>query len=196
MGQRLPLEVLERLPEGGRELAVPVAARGAGPEVVHDVVEPVARDQVVREQVGQLVRGLRPLAQVAHGESARRAERFEIKAARDDRPVVAHGFHRHEPPPHHRVQTQALEHAIRRPLGETLGQPLLGASLAFGELDLRDVGELMRHQPHPLRAADVGLLMQEQLPALAHAQREVAQLGGADARDAAVVHQALLEDLS
>src|SRR5262249_2753278 len=195
MSERLLLELVERLPEGGREVAAAIDALPERLEVADDAVKAVALDQIIREEIGQLVRGVRPVAQVPYGEPPRGAQRLEIQAPFHDGRMLAHGLDRGEPPAHHRVQPQALEHTERNPLRHPLREPLLATPLAFRELDLRHVRQLVRHQTHPLAAADVRFMVQQELPSLAHADREIAQLRGPDAGHLTVVDQPLLEDL-
>src|SRR5437763_12317353 len=106
MSQNLLLELVERLPEGRVEVAASIHPSRERPEILHHAVEPVTRDEIVREQVRELVGRLRAVAQVAHGEAAWGAEGGEVESARRERPVRAHDIDGDEPAPHDAVQTQ------------------------------------------------------------------------------------------
>ena len=55
----------------------------------------------------------------------------------------------------------------------------------------------MRDQPVPFPAArGAALVVEQELPALADADRELRELGGAHGRDVGVVHQSPLEALA
>src|SRR5215210_2055125 len=97
----------------------------------------------------------------------------------------------------HGVEPEPLEHAEGDPLGHAFGQPLFGAALALRQLDLGDVSELVRDEPEPLAASMVvRLVVEEELAATAHADREVAELRRAHRRHVRVADEALLEHLA
>ena len=133
---------------------------------------------------------------MTRGEAARRAEGFQVEAPPEDGRVIANGGDGEAAAARDGVHAEALEHAEGDPLRHALGQPLLGAPLALRQLDLRYVRQLVRDQPHPFGARDVALVVQQQLPTLADADREVAELRGPHSRDLAIGHEPLLEDLA
>ena len=134
---------------------------------------------------------------MAHRETARVAERFQIQARRHQRGMVANPRRRKRAAVGERVEPQVLERREGDPFGHALGQPLLGASLAGRHLDLRDVRELVRDQPQPLAAARLrAVVVQQQLPSLADPDRELRELRGARGRDLRVLHEPLLERMA
>src|SRR4030095_3727701 len=82
VAEHFQLEQLQALPEGVAEVGVAILLALEGPEVGDDAWKAVARDEVVGHQEGELVGRQRPLAQVAHGEPARVAERLQIQPPR------------------------------------------------------------------------------------------------------------------
>jgi len=196
MGQSLLLEVRHRLAERRLEVAPPIDPRAERVEVIDDAVEAVTLDQLVGEQEGELVGRLRAVAQMTVRESARSAKRLQIEARLAQRRVPSHALHRRRPPTQQGVQAQALEHMKRRPLRHALRQPLLGAPLAARHLDLGDVRQLVCQQAQPVGARHGAGVMEQQLTPLANARREIAELGGAQARHLPILDEAFLEDLA
>ena len=163
-------------------------------EVLDHPFEAVTLDEVIRHEERQLVRGQRALLAVAHREPPRGAERLEVEASGNERCVIANAGPRHRAPPVHRIEAEALEDAEGDPLRHAFGKPLLGETFTLRELDLTDVGHLVGDQAQPLAAGPVGaLVVQKELPALADADGEVRQLGGARGRHVGVVDEPALE---
>src|SRR5438552_2955514 len=172
--ENLVFELLQALMEGGAERVAPAAALPEALEVLHRAIEAVTRDEVVGHQERELVGRERAFLQMADGEAARRAERVEIELRRDERRVRADPGRGHGAAMLHGVEAEALEDAERDPLRHAFGEPLLGATLALRELDLRDVRELVRDQSQPFTSAMVvRLVVEEELTAPADADREV-----------------------
>src|SRR2546421_8672064 len=196
VGQHFLLELVEALAEGVAEVAMPVLTALEVLEVVEHARKAVALDQVVGHQERQLVGGQRALLEVAHRETAGVAERLEVQPRGHERRVIADPRGGERAAIGQRVEAEALERREGHPLGHALGQPLLGAALALCHLDLRDVRELVRDESQPLAAAWLGAVVVEQkLPALADADGELRQLGGARGRDLRILHEAVLEGL-
>src|SRR5262245_48258180 len=99
-------------------------------------------DQVVSGEKRQLIDRRRAFAQVPRGEALRRAVRLEIEPPLEQGRMAAKRGGRRLATPLERVHAQALEGREGDPFRHALGEPLLSAALAAGELDLRDVGEL------------------------------------------------------
>src|SRR5438034_2023161 len=197
VGEDFALELVEALAEDVAEVAVPVLAALERLEVVDHARKAVALDQVIRHQERQLIGRQRAFLEVAHREAARVAERLEIQLGGHERRVVADPGGGEPAPVGQRVEAEALERREGHPLGHALGQPLLGAPLALRHLDLRDVRELVRDETQPLAAARLrAVVVEQELAALADADRELRKLGGARRRDLRVVHETVLERLA
>src|SRR5437773_2319184 len=197
VGEDFALELVEALAEDVAEVAVPVLAALERLEVVDHARKAVALDQVIRHQERQLIGRQRAFLEVAHREAARVAERLEIQLGGHERRVVADPGGGEPAPVGQRVEAEALERREGHPLGHALGQPLLGAPLALRHLDLRDVRELVRDETQPLAAARLrAVVVEQELAALADADRELRELGGARRRDLRVVHETVLERLA
>ena len=112
------------------------------------------------------------------------------------RRIVAHQAVGDRAPLGQRVESERLQHREGRPLRHALGQPLLGLPFAPGQLDLRHVRQLVGDEPQPVaRGRRAALVVQQQLPALADADGELAELGGRpDRSQPTVSDQAPLED--
>src|SRR6267143_593823 len=197
VGENFALELVEALAEGVAEVAVPVLAALERLEVVDHARKAVALDQVVRHQEGQLIGRQRAFLEVAHREAARIAERLEIQLGGHERRVVADPGGGERAAVGQRVEAEALERREGHPLGHALGQPLLGAPHALRHLDLGDVRELVRDETQPLAAARLrAVVVEQELTALADADRELGELGGARGRHLRVVHEPVLERLA
>src|SRR5213594_146132 len=92
------------------------------------------------------------------GEALRGAVRLEIESLLEQPRMTAKPGRCRLPAPLQRVQAQALERGKGDPLRHALGEPLLTASFAGGELDLRYVGE----QAQPFTLGPVRRLVVEE----------------------------------
>src|SRR2546428_5953725 len=194
VGEDFALELVEALAEDVAEVAVPVLAALERLEVVDHARKAVALDQVIRHQERQLIGRQRACLEAAHREAARIAERLEIQLGGHERRVVADPGGGEPAAVGQRVEPEPLERREGHPLGHALGQPLLGAPLALRHLDLRDVRQLVGDEAQPLAAARLrAVVVEQELPALADADRELGELGGARGRDLRVLHEAVLE---
>src|SRR5688572_10665697 len=190
------LELLEALTERLTEVRVTVLPALERAEVAHDAVEAVPGDQIIGHQERELIGRQRAFLQMAHGEAARIAEGLQIEPCGHEGGMVANAGRGQRAPVGDRVERQPLEGHEGDVLGHALGEPLLGAALAAGHLDLRDVRQLVRDQAQPLPTVrPPGVVVQQQLAALADADRELAQLRRTNRRDLRILDQALLEDL-
>src|SRR5438093_6101542 len=197
MREHLALELLEGLVERGAEGVAAAAALPEAAEIFDGPVEAVARDQVVGHEERELIRRQRTFLQMAHGESARRAERVEVELRGHEGGVRANAGGRDLPAVLHRVEPEAFEDVERDPLRHALRQPLLGASLALRQLDLGHVRELVSDEAQPLAAAViVGFVVEEQLPTAPDADREVTELRGAYRRHVSIANETLLENVA
>src|SRR5262245_52677594 len=110
VAEDLSLELIDRLLEGALEVDVAVLVLGEGAEVVDHSREPIALDQVVGHEEGELVGGQRAFLEMAHGEAAGTSERLQIEARRHQRGVIADPGAGDPAPMLNGVEAHALEH--------------------------------------------------------------------------------------
>ena len=192
VGEDLGLELGDRLAERAGEGAVAVHDAAIA-EVVEHHLQPVALDQVIGHQERELVGLQRAVALMAQRELARRAEGGEVQTAVGEARVLAGAGDRPVAPLGERVEAQALQHLEGDPLGQALRQPLVGAAVAAGEVELYDVGQLVGDQPAPLEPPARRPRVQEHAPGPGQACRERRDLVDAVGCHVALVHQALAE---
>src|SRR2546426_1082559 len=123
VGEDFALELFVRLTEDAGELLPAVLDLSEGAEIGQHTLEPVAPDQIVGHQEGELIRGQRPLPPVAQREPPRRAERLEVEPGRCQCRMVADAAARHDPALGQRVEPQSLQHREGDPLRHALGEP-------------------------------------------------------------------------
>ena len=109
-------------------------------------------------------------------------------------PLDAH--ERHLPVQLQRAGVQPLQHLEGDMLGHALREPLLGASLAPGELELRDVGELVGDEAQPLPAPAGEAAVEQHASRPRDADRERGQLVRAVLGHGRVFHEAAAEPLA
>src|SRR5262249_38921508 len=145
------LERGQALAERGLEVLPAVTAMAERREIRSQRRESPPRDQIVGDEKRELVDRQRAFLQVPGGEALRSALRRELgRAAEQACGGTANAGRRGLPAVLQGIEPEVLERRERDPLRHAFGEPLLASPFAARELDLRDMGELVRDQSQPL----------------------------------------------